>query len=127
MANIFEPGMPVSLTIDGKEYSLRFTLRVLRELQKDHGISIMRGDDNFTNPEKIGLLLYYGLRTAHPELTLDWIEDHVDTPMLLRMVPSIVFAMSGKVPDAAPNPDKPLRVNGGIGSHSGRSGDSTSD
>ena len=130
MAPHFEPGMPVSLTIDGKEYPIRFTLRVLKELQKDHSVSVIGGNaDLFTDVSKLAVILFYGLRTANPEITLDWVEDNVDTSMLVGMIPALTFAMSGQQPrgphsDQSPNAERP-KVNG-IGSPFGPSVDTTS-
>jgi hypothetical protein len=130
MPQKFEPGMPVSITIDGKEYPIRFTLRVLKELQKDHGISVISGSfaDTMSDIGKLAVILFYGMRGANPEITVDWIEDNVDTSILLGMLPALTFAMSGREVkpsgDADPNAPRP-KVNG-IGSSFGPSDASTS-
>jgi len=132
MPNKFEPGMPVSITIDGKEYPIRFTLRVLKDLQRDHGISVISGTpDIFGDIGKLAIILFYGLRTANADLTLDFVEENVDTSMLIEMIPALTFAMSGQLPKSAaaqepsPNAERP-KVNG-IGSPFGPSDVTTSD
>jgi hypothetical protein len=120
----FEPGMPVSITIGDKEYPIRFTLRVLKQLQVDHGISVISASflDTLTDISKLAVILYYGMRAANPDITLDWVEDNVDTSVLVAMIPALTFAMSGRQnkPDGAgPNVERP-KVNG-IGSTSGPS------
>jgi hypothetical protein len=128
----FEPGMPVSITIGGTDYPIRFTLRVLKQLQQDHGISVISGNfgETFTDVSKLAVILFYGLRLGHPEMTLDWVEDNVDTSMLVSMIPALTFAMSGRqarteaAPDTSPNAERP-KVNG-IGSPFGPSDASTS-
>jgi hypothetical protein len=123
--------MPVAITIGGKDYPIRYTLRVLKELQKDHGVSVISGEATniFADIGKLAVILWYGLRTANPEITLDWVEDNVDTSMLVGMIPALTFAMSGQPPkpkqDASPNAKRP-RANG-IGLLSGPSDASTSD
>lgn len=132
MANTFEPGMPVSITIEGTEYPVRFTLRVLKQLQQDHGLSVISGNfvENMTDVSKLAVILFYGMRLAHPDITLDWVEDHVDTSMLVSMLPALTFAMSGRqikqdaAPEPSPNAERP-KVNG-IGSPFGPSEGSTS-
>lgn len=124
----FEPGMPVALTIDGKEYPIRFTLRVLKELQQDHGVKVIGGNaEFFIDASKLAVVLYYGLRTANPEITQDWVEDNVDMSMLSAMTPALIYAMSGQQPrqDTSPNPERPKVING-IGSAFGPSDDLTS-
>ncbi len=123
--------MPVSITIEGKEYPIRFTLRVLKELQRDHGVSVITGNpDIFNDIGKLAVMLYYGLRTATPDITLDFVEENVDTSMLIDMIPALSFAMSGQAPktqtpqDVSPNAERP-KVNG-IGSPFGPSDGSTS-
>jgi hypothetical protein len=122
----FEPGMPVTITIDGKEYRVRFTLRALKDLQQDHGISVLSGNAT-GDAGKLAAILYYGLRASHPEITLDWVEDNVDTTMLAAMTPALAYAMSGKQPQetASPNPERPKVVNG-VGLPFGPSDGSTS-
>jgi hypothetical protein len=121
--------MPVTIAIGGQEYPVRFTLRVLKELQKDHGITVIGGTAELvTDAGKLAQVLYYGMRTANPEITLDWVEDNVDTSMLIGMIPALSYAMSGQQPKldaASPNPERPKVING-IGSPFGPSEGSTS-
>jgi hypothetical protein len=124
----FEPGMPVTINIGGQEYAVRFTLRVLKQLQQDHGINIISGSfDGLTDVSKLAVILFYGLRQGNPDITLDWVEDNVDTSMLVGMIPALTFAMSGrqvKAESPSPNAGRP-KVNG-IGSPFGPSDASTS-
>ena len=56
MPNKPRPGEPIYITIEGQEYRLRFTLRALKELDVDHGISVLRGEgvaEVFRDPEKM--------------------------------------------------------------------------
>lgn len=120
-----EPGMPVSIEIDGKEYPIRFSLRTLKVLQKDHGIALMKGGSaDLLDPERLAIVLYHGLREGTPDVTLDWVEDHVDTATLIAMIPHLTLAISGKAPTAPPNAPTPALT--GIGSPSGASDDTTS-
>ena len=117
--------MPVRVEIAGEQYPLRFTLRVLKQLQQDHNISVIRGGlDAFTDPEKLALILYYGLRAQSPGITLEWVEDNVDAGQLVSMLPALGFAMSGRPPAESPNAAAPSL--NGTGLPSGPSGASTS-
>lgn len=122
-----EPGMPVEVELDGQQYPLVFTLRTLKALQKDHGINLLRITVNeLTDPEKLALVLWYGLKQSTPETTLDWVEDHVDAPRLLKMVPALAEAISGKTATPVPNALTPASPPTGIGSTSGQLDDTTS-
>jgi len=120
----FERGLPVYIEIQDRAYEIRFTLRVLKELQRDHGISVIRGaGDAMFDAEKLAIILWYGLREHQPELTLEWIEDNIDTSMLLGMMPSLVYAMTGREIPGAGDPNA-ARLSG-TGSPSGPSGVTT--
>jgi len=124
-----QAGSPVQFAMGDKTYSLRFTLRALKTLEQEHKISVMRGGDNMIaavrDPERLALILFYGLRGSHPEITLDWVEDNFDSGMLLDLAPVIAQAISGK-PVEVPNESTPEKPNG-IGLLSGPSGDTISD
>jgi len=115
MVNKPRPGEPVYVTIEEQKYRLRFPLRVLKELEGDHSISVLRGEgmvEAFRDPAKLAIMLSYGLRTDNPELTPEWIEDHVEASMLLEIAPVMAFAATGRYPDMSalenpPNPPQP--------------------
>jgi len=120
-----EPGMPVMITIDGQEYPIRFSLRTLKTLQKDHGISLMRGGAaDLIDPEKLAIVLYHGLHEANPQITEDWVLDHVDTASLLGMIPHLGAAISGRRSSDFPNVQTP--GGSGTGLTPGQSDDTTS-
>lgn len=109
------PGEPVYVTIEDQQYRLRFPLRILKELDVEHGISVLRGEgmvDAFRDPARLTILLSYGLRTDNPEMTPEWIEEHVEASILLDIAPVVAFAASGRWPDMSgvngpPNPPPP--------------------
>ena len=125
------PGAAAEFEIDGKTYRMRLSLRVLKILEHEHHISIMRGPDGIMealhDPEKFALIVYHGLRANHPDITLEWVEDTFDASSIVALAPVIGQAISGKEATGdspnAPPPDKP----NGIGLLSGPSGDTTSD
>ena len=129
MTHRVQAGEPVKFEMGEKTYSLRFTLRALKALEHEHHIAVMRGGDNMVDavrdPEKLALILFYGLQTAHPDITLDWVEDNFDSGMLLELAPVIAQAISGKTV-TLPNELTPGKVNG-VGSPSGPSVDTISD
>jgi len=108
--------MPVYVVIDGADRRVRFPLRVLKELEAEHGISVLRGEglaEAFRDPVKLAIILSYGLRTDNPELTPEWVEEHVEASMLMDIAPVLAYAASGRWPDLSaidnnpPNPPQP--------------------
>lgn len=123
-------GEAVRFEMNGVEYRLRFTLRALKTLEHEHQISVMRGGEGVIeavrDPEKLALVLYYGMRANHPEITLEWVEDTFDASMLLGLAPVIAQAITGRAAAATlPNVAEPGKVNG-VGSPSGPSDDTIS-
>lgn len=91
-----KPGLPVKIAIGDKELTLRYPLKVMKELDADHGISVLSGLENLSKPDVFGKLLYYGVKTSHPDVSLEWIEENVDATMLLTLAPYIAYACSGR-------------------------------
>jgi hypothetical protein len=120
-----EPGMPNSIEIGGKSYAIRFSLGTLKTLQKEHGISLLKsGAADLIDPEKLAVVLYYGLRDRNPDVTLEWVEENVEASTLLSMIPSLGKAISGRT-TTVPN-EAALEALSGTGSPSGASGGTTS-
>ena len=94
-----EPGQPILVTIGDRQVELLFPLGVLKQLQKEHDISMLKGStfgEVITSPEKLSLLLYFGLKTKQPDITQEWVDCNVDASMLLLMSPYIGYAMTGR-------------------------------
>ena len=121
-----EPGMPVTITIEGVEHPIRFTLGALKALHKDHGISLLKGLGDMVDPEKLALVLTAGLRVMDPAITLEWVEDHVDTASLVTMIPALAEAVSGRAPAALPNESTVTSTSSGTGLLPGQLDDTTS-
>jgi hypothetical protein len=129
-----EPGRPVVLILDGKRLELRFTLGVMRQVEQDHNVSLLKGNglaDILRDPGKLAILLTYGLRTKQPECTLEWVEDNFDSSMLISLGTVLAFCMTGSLPDLEKYFPKSPNGNGPIapesGSTSGPSAVTTSD
>ena len=124
------PGAAAEFQVGDKVYRMRLSLRVLKTLEQDHNISIMRGSESILealhDPEKFALVVYQGLKVNHPEVTLDWVEDPFDATSIAMLAPVIGQAISGKEVGESPNEPPPDKPNG-IGLLSGPSGDMTSD
>ena len=126
-----EPGTPIVLDLDGEKLELRFTLRTLKALNVEQGISVLKGGmgEVMTDPEKLAVILWYGVKTKRPEITLDWIEDNFDAAMLLDLGPALAYAVTGRLPDLEkilanyPNAERPPEP---TGSQSGPLADTTS-
>jgi hypothetical protein len=97
-----QPGFPVVLALGDKELELRYTLKTLKELDEKHHISVLKGEglgDTLRDPAQLAVVLYYGVKSRHPELTQDWIEDNVDAAMLLDLAPALAYSITGRWPD----------------------------
>ena len=129
-----EPGKACTIDVAGQQLELRFTLRVLKELDEKEHIPVLRGEglgDALRNPVMLGTVLYYGITTKHPEITRDWIDDNVDSSMLLEnLAPALAYAITGRAPDMdkilanLPNAERPTDTP--TGSPSGPLADTTS-
>jgi hypothetical protein len=128
-----EPGMPCVLEIGGKQLELRFTLKVLKVLEAEHQITVLKGEglgDALRDPAKLGVILYFGIKTKHPDITEDWVEENVDASMLLDIAPMLAYATTGRWPDMErilanlPNAERPPEPT--TGSPSGPLADTTS-
>lgn len=126
MTTTYEPGMPVMVEIAGKSYQIRFSLKSMKTLQAEHKIHLLRGGMSDLDPEKLALILYFGLRDKNPELTLDWVEENVDAAALVDMVPALRFAINGSAAPSGTLPNGAPPVPTGTGSASGPSADTTS-
>jgi len=107
----------VKITIGGKSLELRFTLKTLRLLQSERGISVLKGmGDAMRDPEQLAVILFYGLRQADQEITLEWVEDNVDASMLIDLAPVLAYCVTGRWPDmekllaALPNAERPAQA-----------------
>jgi len=132
-----EPGQPCFIMIGERRIELLFTLRVLKALEADHGISVLKGDglgSIISDPTKLAVVLFAGVKTRQPDITEDWIEDNVDASMLLDMSPMLVRAITGRWFDMEahlaarlPNVERPAAATTTIGSSSGPLAGTTSD
>lgn len=134
MATRPEPGQPILVEIGDQVLELKYPMRVLKRLAAEERINVLGGPsgdgmkDVFNMPDRIATLLYYGLQTKHPEITPEWLDDHIDAPMLPELGPRIAYAMTGRWPEIpteerVPNPSRESRA---LGSPSGPSDDTTS-
>jgi len=110
------PGVPVEFQMGDTTYRLRFTLRALKVLEHEHKISVLRGPENIIeairDPEKLALVLYYGLKGSQPDITLDWVEENFDAGMLVSLAPVIAAAISGRQVTESPNAESSDKPNG---------------
>lgn len=131
------PGMPATISIEGKQYHLRFSLKALKELELNEGLRLLhdlRGlPELIGNPERLAMLLSYGLIDPETKqrMSRDWIDDSVDASMLLELAPQLIYAATGRwleVPTEAqplPNVPEPEQGETLTGSPSGQSEDMT--
>jgi hypothetical protein len=100
-----ERGQPILVTLGDKVLEIRFTLEVLRELNREHGISVFKGQNPIAqvmeDPDKLITALYHGLKTKQPDITEQWVAENVDASMFPDFLPYLVYAMLGRWPKEA--------------------------
>lgn len=84
------------IDIEGRKYVLRFTWRVLSEIEQKYG-----DKPNLFDPEIIAFVGAAGLRARHPEITAEWILD--TSPPLVPFAGAVQEALQW----AYFGPDKP--------------------
>jgi hypothetical protein len=128
-----EPGQPILVNVGERVLELKYPLSILKQLDSNEGISILKGDGMaavFTDPAKLSAILYYGLKTRQADVTPEWVDDNIDASMLLTLAPTLAYATTGRWPriaaddDEAQNPTLP--ANRSTGSTSGPSDAMTS-
>lgn len=126
MASRKPEAQETDIVIAGKPYPIRFSLGTLKALQRDHGINLLRGASatDMLDPEKLAVVLFYGMRGFDASMTLEWVEETVDTRTLLSMIPGLSAAISG---GKRADPNAPAPEPSGIGLPSGASDGTTSD
>jgi hypothetical protein len=133
-----ERGQPIYIEIGGEKLELRFSLGILKELEREHGIQIIKGQtvaEILVSPDKQSIALYFGLKEKQPHITQAWIDEHMDASQQLDVLPMLTYAMTGvwsrpasgdntEQPQNFQQPPAPVKPNGLI---SGPSDVTTSD
>ena len=121
----------VIIMLKGKDYTLEFNNFAIKGILKDTGFNLMGsflGTEEMENPEIMGAVLYYGLKTHHNELTQEecdklygyrhnvYILDKIREAIRLFLpdMSDIVRAEEGEGEEAKEpvNPPKPLTPSG---------------
>jgi hypothetical protein len=93
-----EPGHNTVIDIAGQKLELRYPLSALKKLEKTHGISLLKGPvfgEVMQSPSLLSALLLAGLQPRQPDITEEWVDEHLDAPEILRLGPYIIYAVSG--------------------------------
>lgn len=122
-----EPGHPCIIELADRQLELRFTLKVLKQLDVEHHIKLVGA--NFANvlfePGQLATVLFFGLKTKQPDITEDWVAENVDASMLVDLSPVLAYATTGQWPDIdkilanLPNVARPQGETPSTGSPSG--------
>lgn len=130
-----EPGLPITFPLDGREFRIRFPLKILKRMHAETGHSILKGgmmERFYQDPGVLATVVYYGMLTDQPDVSLDFVEDHIEIYMLRDLAPVVAYAMTGKTPEqltaASPNETAVVTETAAespIGSPSGLSDDLT--
>jgi uncharacterized protein YoaH (UPF0181 family) len=95
-----------SLRLGGKQREVRFTWKAIKQLNREHGINVLRLDeDAVTNPEVISLVIWAGLIHEDPELTVEQIDEWMD----IGLLPAVGEAISAAVQESASRPTSPVK------------------
>jgi len=103
-----EPGQPILVELRGKLLEIRYSLGTLKDLARDHKISVLKGDaflKLIEDPEKFTTVLHAGLAEIQPEVTREWVEKNIDASMFAILLPYLGYAMSGRWSAKAANID----------------------
>lgn len=105
-----DPGLPITFAMAGRDYRIRFPLRILKRMNAEAGLSILRGgmmERFYQDPGVLAIVVYYGMLTDQPDVTLEFVEDNIEIYMLKDLAPVVAYAMTGKTPEqmkeASPN------------------------
>ena len=121
-----EPGKPILVEIGNSMLELRYSLRALKRLDTEHGVSFLKGGDGILNalkdPAKLAVVLHEGLLSRNPNVSLEWVEDSVDAAMIVELFPMLAYAATGRwVDTTALNAESPNALEpASTGSTSGR-------
>lgn len=96
------PQRGVPLTLEGKTYYLRFSLRTIRELSGDDPDAFFKKMSVST----LGPLLLAGLKKSAPDLTLDDLEEMIDTQNIDEVTEAVTKALGrkAKLGEVPPSP-----------------------
>lgn len=86
----------VTITLKGHDYTLEFNNWAVKEILRESGVNMIATgftSEHMQSPEIMSVVLYYGLKTHHSELT----QDGVDRMFTLRHYPYIHDRLSDAV------------------------------
>lgn len=98
------PTMGVPVELDRTRH-LRYTLQSMRDMRQEFGKEL----DTGVTDDKIGKMLWYGLRHEDAKLTPEMVEEMVDLKNLEQVLNSMAKALGHKG-EVHRNPPKPLPV-----------------
>lgn len=88
------------ITVDGKEYILRYSFKTRREFERKHKKSVagllqkIANPDTQTADDVIDLTMLL-LASHHPDMTAEQVENMIDSVGEAEIIPSVVKAISG--------------------------------
>jgi len=93
------PGEAITIPIGGEVLRLHYPLRILKQLDIERNISMRSMKDAINSPELLSITVFYGLQVHHPDKTLDWVQDNIDGSVMIELIPTLMFAMTGTWPE----------------------------
>lgn len=97
----------ITIRLDGKDWTLRYTNRAIKGILSDTGfnlLSVRLTTEDMANPETLGSLMFHGLRSRHPELTPEAVDEMLTVRHTLYIQAQVARALGLFFPDVADMP-----------------------
>ena len=99
----------VTVTLGDKKYLLEFDNTAAKEIFKAIAYNMLSDPDivaRLNDPNSVGVILYWGLKRHHPEITEEEADRLLTAKHRLYITSTLIQAMTGFVPDLATGDDK---------------------
>lgn len=105
-----KPTNDVFITLsDGRPRRMRYPFRELKHLKQKFGKSLIRGGIEGLDEETLPYLIWRGLVTDDPPLTLERVEDLMESWMMPTIIRQFSLAYSGIDPNAHSSQAEPAK------------------
>lgn len=102
---IERPTTPAKVTLaDGKERVLRYPLGVMKAAAAEFGSSLFKRETLANlDEDKLAKLIWYGLKTDEPTITVEQVENIVEAAAIPYIMQQFQLAFTGSLPEQPKN------------------------